>query len=588
MEMRWSLKELYPSFAAPAFKKDMERLAAEIVTLRRWTLTRLGKGKNPVTTIEEYLKQRIALTTLNEKLGVFANLSFAVNTSDDTAKTALEAIDRMLSETAEDRVKFAQWLAGVKNLDALAEKSDLIGEHLFYLREIQENTKHMLSEREEVLIAKMRMTGSTAWGSLQNTLTSTLMVPVKIGNKTEELPLPAARNLAYDGDQKVRKAAFEAELAAYAKVEESSAACLNAIKGEVITTAALRGFDSPLAMTLHHARMDKKTLDALLTAMRESLPQFRKYLRKKAKLLGHKGGLPFYDLFAPVAKSDLQFTYDTAHAFIVRNFSSFSPELGKFADNAFKKHWIDAEPRKGKVGGAFCYNIHPIGESRILSNFSGSFTNVTTIAHELGHAYHGHCLTGESFLNSDYPMPLAETASIFCETIITQAAVQSAKKADAAAILESQLQGATQVIVDIYSRFLFETALFENRAGSSVPVAALKELMLNAQKEAYGDGLDKDTLHPYMWLCKPHYYDPDHNFYNFPYAFGLLFAKGLYAEYLKRGDRFVKEYDRLLQETGKNDIATVAKLMKIDIRKPDFWRASLAIVGNDIDTFCAL
>ncbi|HSA33042.1 MAG TPA: M3 family oligoendopeptidase [bacterium] len=588
MEMRWSLKELYPSFASPAFKKDVARLAAEITALRRWTKTRLGKEKDPAKTIEEYLKQRIALTTLNEKLGVFANLSFAVNTSDETAKQALETLDKMIAETAEDRVKFAQWLAGVKQLDALAKKSKLIAEHLFHLREIQENTKHMLSEKEEVLFAKMRMTGSTAWGSLQNTLTSTLMVPVKIGKKTEELPLPAARNLAYDPDKTVRKAAFEAELAAYAKVDESSAACLNAIKGEVITTAALRGFDSPLSMTLHHSRMDKKTLDALLTAMRESLPQFRKYLRKKAKLLGHKGGLPFYDLFAPVGKSDLRFTYDIAHQFIVRNFSSFSPELGKFADNAFKKHWIDAEPRKGKVGGAFCYNIHPIGESRILSNFTGSFTNMTTLAHELGHAYHGHCLRSESFLNSDYPMPLAETASIFCETIVTQAAIAAADKRDVAAILENQLMGATQVIVDIYSRYLFETALFAGRADSSVPVSRLKELMLTAQKEAYGDGLDKDTLHPYMWLCKPHYYDPDHNFYNFPYAFGLLFAKGLYAEYLKRGDTFVKDYDRLLRETGKNDIATVAKLMKIDVRKPDFWRGSLAIIGRDIDTFCAL
>ncbi len=590
MTMRWSLKELYPSFSSPSFRRDLARLAEEVAAGQRWSAERLVPKADRRQVIEEYLTRRISFAHLEERLGVFASLSLAVNTADAAARRALETVERIVADAAEDRVRFARWLAAIpeREFGALVRRSPLIGAHRFHLEEIRRNARHLLSEREEVLFAKMRITGSTAWSQLQNTLTATLMVPVRRGKKVEDVPLSVARSYAYDADPKLRQAAYEGELAAYPKVEEAAAACLNAIKGEVIATAQMRGFASPLDMTLYYARMDRPTLDALLTAMRGSLPAFRKYLRAKAALLGHRRGLPFYDLFAPIGANRMRFTYEEAHRFIVEHFSRFSPALGAFADTAFRRRWIDAEPRKGKVGGAFCYNIHAIGESRILANFTGSLNHVVTLAHELGHAYHGHCLRGESPLNSDYPMPLAETASIFCETLVTQAALEKASRAEQRAILEGSLQTATQVIADIYSRYLFETAIFAYRAEAVVPVEDLKDLMLDAQRKAYGDGLDPETLHPYMWLCKPHYYDADHNFYNFPYAFGLLFAKGLYAEYLRRGPSFVADYDRLLAETGKNDVAAVAALMGVDVRDPRFWRRSLALVIRDIETFCVL
>ena len=220
-----------------------------------------------------------------------------------------------------------------------------------------------------------------------------------------------------------------------------------------------------------------------------------------------------------------------------------------------------------------------------MSNFDGSFSGLTTLAHELGHGYHGHCLKNESFLNSDYPMPLAETASIFCETLIINAAMKSSTENEAYTILENSIQSDAQVIVDIYSRFLFESELFKKRKDSSLSVEELKDIMLKAQKESYGDGLDPDQLHPYMWACKPHYYYADFNFYNFPYAFGLLFAKGLYAEYLKTGKPFIEKYDKLLKETGKNTITNVTTMMGIDIQSPDFWKSSLELTAKDIEKF---
>ena len=281
----------------------------------------------------------------------------------------------------------------------------------------------------------------------------------------------------------------------------------------------------------------------------------------------------------------MNFTYDEASKFIVKNFKTFSDDLANFAQKAINNDWIDVEPREGKVGGAFCAGIHTLGESRILLNFGGSFGDVVTMAHELGHGFHGECLKNESILNSNYPMPIAETASTFCETIIKKAAIKDATEKEALSILETEISDCTQVIVDIYSRFLFEKSVFEERKESALTVERIKELMLNAQKEAYGDGLDENYLHPYMWAWKPHYYDANYNYYNFPYAFGLLFAKGLYAEYLKKGSDFVGEYERLLSITGKNKIADITKEVGIDIHDKEFWKNSLKTIEEDIEKF---
>lgn len=446
----------------------------------------------------------------------------------------------------------------------------------------------MLSEKEEVLISKLTNTGSTAWSNLQNMISSTLVVDINIDGEEKQLPLPVVRNMAHDKDPAKRKLAYEAELKAYKKIEESSAAALNGIKGEVITLAELRGYKSPLEETLKDSRMDEETLNAMLTAMKEFLPVFHKYYRKKAEILGYENGLPFYEMFAPMGGVNRTFTYEEAMDYIIENFRSFSDRLADFVQNAYEKNWLDVEPREGKRGGAFCSNLHSIGESRIMANFNGSFSNMTTLAHELGHAYHGLNLKDETILNSGYPMPIAETASIFNETIVVNAALKEANDEEALSILEASISDAGQVIVDIYSRFLFETELFERRKTHPLSVNELKEIMLEAQKQAYGDGLDHDILHPYMWLNKTHYYSAGRNFYNFPYAFGLLFSKGLYAEYLKRGEEFVKEYDELLNATGKNNIKDVALRMGIDVSDPEFFRNSLRLIEKDIERFIEL
>jgi pepF/M3 family oligoendopeptidase len=588
MDMRWSLDALYTSFDSAEFQEDLKKLDQEMGQLTAWTQENLHTAENAVSKMETYITMLTSILQTQSRLYNYAELVASVDAKNQKALQMIERVQEKAVDLVEPGVKFQQWLGTLGDLDGLIRSSNLLKEHRFFLTETAEKSKYLLSEKEEIVLAKMKNTGSNAWSKLQEMLTSTLLVDITVDGEAKQLPLPVVRNMAYEKDPTVRKTAYEAELAAYKKIEESSAAALNGIKGEVITVSKLRGYESPLDKTLKDSRMDRETLEAMLSAMRESLPAFHKYYRKKAELLGHNNGLPFYDLFAPVGEANMRFTYQEARDFIVKHFGSFSDKLAQYAAKAFDNKWIDAEPREGKRGGAFCSNLHVIKESRIMSNFTGSYNDVSTLAHELGHGYHGECLVEEAFLNSDYPMPIAETASILCETIIANAALQNATEEEAFAILENDLSGAGQVIVDIYSRYLFETELFKRRENGSLSVNELKDIMLKAQKEAYGDGLDHNVLHPYMWVCKPHYYYADYNFYNFPYAFGLLFAKGLYAEYLKRGDVFVEQYDQLLSVTGKMNIADVAKIMDVDVRSVDFWRSSLKLIEQDIEKFISL
>ncbi|WP_252238888.1 M3 family oligoendopeptidase [Clostridium sp. VAP51] len=588
MELNWSLKEIYPSFDSEEFKSDLESLKYTIELINEWSNEVTIDKENLVFKLEEYIKKFTKFTDLASKLSIYINLVLSVDTTDKEGLKYSDVIEKKLTEIVESSTKLERWISSIENIDEVISKSRLLKDHEFILKNIIENSKYLLSDKEENIIASMKNTGSNAWLKLKDKLISNLKVDIEENGEIKSLPLTLVLNMAYDKDSTVRKKAYEAEIASYKKVEEGVAAALNGIKGEVLTVCDLRGYKSPLEQTLKDSRMDEESLDAMISAMKESLPIFRKYLRRKAEILGYKNGLPFYELYAPINDADMKFNYEEGTKFVVKNFNTFSNNLANFAKKAIDNSWIDVMPKSGKVGGAFCENLHFIGESRFLLNYGESFGDVVTLAHELGHGFHGECLNNETTLNSDYPMPIAETASTFCETIIKKAAIKEATKDEALSILETEISDCTQVIVDIYSRFLFEKSFFEARKESALSVEEIKELMLASQIEAYGDGLDKNYLHPYMWTWKPHYYYADSNFYNFPYAFGLLFAKGLYAEYLKRGESFSNEYEKLLSITGKNKIADVTKVMGIDIHDKKFWGNSLKTIEEDIEEFMKL
>ena len=499
MDLNWSLDELYISFKSKEFLDDINILDDLINNISK--IKDSLSNSDPKDIIEEYINKLLEFTLINSKLSNYVNLKISVNTKDNMALKYNDIIENKLTEIVGPSTIIEKYISSVENIDDIISESEILKTHEFYLQEIINNSKYLLSEQEENIIANMKNTGSSAWSKLKDNLVSSLMV--EIDNK--EYPLTVVLNMAYDKDRDIRKKAYDAEIKSYSKIDEAVASSLNAIKGEVITVSKLRGYKSPLDMTLHNSRMDKETLDAMFSALVDSLPIFRKYLRRKAEMLGYNNGLPFYELYAPIVENDMKFTYEEAGDYVEKNFRTFSEDLGNYARNAINKRWIDVMPKEGKVGGAFCENLNSIGESRILLNFGGNFGDVITMAHELGHGYHGECLKNETILNSDYPMPIAETASTFCETIVKNAAIKEANDIDALAILENDLSDNTQVIVHIYSRFLFEDNFFKKREESSLSVEEIKELMLDAQRKAYGDGLDNNYLHPYMWLWKPHY-----------------------------------------------------------------------------------
>lgn len=575
MSTEWSLKEIYPSFESEEFKRDFERFSNFREVFNSLTLEdNLESIKAAIASLEEF-------SVLSSRLGNYINLTLTANTTDETANKYRTLFGNAYAALNSAYTKVYKFIGSVET-DITADEN--LKDYEFYFAEAKQQYKHLLSDELEDVIAKFSISGGDGWEQLFEAMTS----GVEGEFKGEKVTLSEIRNMAYDADAAVRKEAYETELKMYDTIKEPIAFALNNIKQQVLTETSLRGFESPLAQTLEASRMSRKTLDALLEAIREYLPQFRAYLKHKAALLGHENGLPFYDLFAPIAESSRRFTIEESKEFLLENFKGFSEDLAQMTKEAYENNYIDFLPRKGKVGGAFCSNLPFIKQSRILTNFSSSLSDVITIAHELGHAYHGLHIENHRVLNQEYSMPVAETASTFNENIVMNTVIRQASDAEKVALLESQLQDTTQIIVDIYSRYLFESAVFENREKSFMFSKDLEQLMLDAQKEAYGDGLDSDAMHPYMWACKPHYYSSGLSFYNFPYAFGGLFSKGLYAIYQEQPEGFVEKYQELLRATTVTSAEDTAKVLGVDVEDSAFWKKALAQVADNIEQFIAL
>ena len=577
----WNLDPIYRSFDDPAFAAD---LAAAKEKLAQFTdFTKNLSAAEPAQALHDGIAMQEVLSELAGKLGLYASLRQSTNTRDAEAASQLGVLMALYSGMAGPEAAFKDWATKLPNLMELVEADPFLQDYKFLFSNMLDSSRYLLPGMGEQIMARMRLSGGNAWSDLQGYLTST--VPVEYNGDITNLS--AIRNLAYDPDPAVRKAAYEAEIACYDRIKDSVAFALNAIKLETISDCQLRGYDSPLARTLKHSDMKRETLDAMLSAMDEYLPKFWQYMKAKAKALGHENGLPWYDLFAPMGSAGEKYTAESSRDLLVKLFSTFDQELADMVARAFDNAWIDFYPRDGKSGGAFCAGAECLNESRILTNFDGQFTAVVTLAHELGHAFHNQCIQSHRPLNKDYSMPVAETASTFNECVVMAAAIENASSdGERLALIESQLQDATQIICDIYSRFRFEAKVFENREEQFMNADALCGIMMDAQKQCYGDGLDENCLHPYMWVCKSHYYGP--TFYNFPYAFGGLFARGLYAQYLAEGEAFVPKYKKLLFTTPIATVEDTAKVANIDLTDKEFWRSALQTIADQIDQFCAL
>jgi pepF/M3 family oligoendopeptidase len=591
---RWDLTNVYPSLSSKQYAADLAKLK-KLITDQDALLDGMLQKTDASTSAAQLAKNAgEAIDRFNEILLIAGTMrayieSFVSTDSyDKEALTKQSEFDQVSVGIDKLDVKVRTWVGRVADqLPKFIDLNPSTKAHKYFLEECAKSSKYLMSDKEEMLAADLSLSGSTAWSKLQGTVTSQYSVPFEMDGKIQKLPMPALINLRSHPDEAVRHKAYDAENQAWNTLKEPLAACMNGIKGEVNTLNQRRGRKDCLHSAIDISHIDRETLEAMLSAMKDSFPMFRKYWQCKAKRLGKKK-LAWWDLFAPIGETDTVYTYADARAFVEKHFSDFSPRLGEFAKRAFDNRWIDAEQRDGKRGGAFCMEVPKVGESRILANFDGSLDQVSTLAHELGHGFHNDCAirAHKTEIQKFTPMTLAETASIMCETIVSHASLKAAKTdAERLSILEAKLVGDSQVIVDIYSRYLFEKEVFERREDSELSADELCEIMEKAQKATYGDGLDERYLQKWMWTWKPHYYSAQISFYNFPYAFGLLFGTGLYAIYQQRGDAFVEDYINLLASTGEAPAADLAARFGIDIRKKKFWADSLKIISSQVDEY---
>ena len=578
----WNLSVIYNGLTDPAYEADVKSF--EEVVASTVEVIEKAKTLGEVEKVETLLLQEEKVYELYIKLMCYVELAHSVDSSNGDLMAQSSRLQKIFSNYAPYEAGIKKVYAGVNDLEQVLENSKLAKEYSFRLKEMKEEAKYLFSDEVEAMITSMDMFAGGAWSNLQGFLTSTL----KVDYEDKQITLSEVRNLAYSPDADVRKKAYEAEVAAYEKIQDGVAFAINNIKTQVTMLSEKRGHKSVLDMTLRQSRLQRETLEAMMEAIKESLPVFRKYLRKKAEMLGYENGLPWFELFAPMGKADKTYTIEEAKEYLTTCFKEFSPQMSDMMARAFEEEWIDFYPRKGKRGGAFCYGVPCLKQSRILTNFDGSFSSVGTLAHELGHAYHNLQIENERVLNQDYPMPVAETASTFNEVHLGEYALKQATDEEKLNLLENDLKEQTQVIMDIYSRYLFETAVFEQSQSKFLMAEDLNNLMLWAQKEAYGDGLDAEYLNPGMWICKSHYYSANLSFYNFPYAFGDLFALGLYSLFEKEGASFVEKYNALLNATATCTAEEAGKMVGIDLTDKAFWKAGLEQIAKKVEAFVEL
>ncbi|HEX7021567.1 MAG TPA: M3 family oligoendopeptidase [Trueperaceae bacterium] len=590
----WQLTSIFPGLDSAEFDEALQRLGDDVLALGRSMDDKDIRARTGISVDEAIVGTFEALTErLNDIYTRFSDIQayltgfIATDAFNDLAAAKRSGLQGVSSKLSVMGKRYTAWL-GSLDVDILLAASDVARAHEHLLRKSQVEATHLMGDEAEALESALNPVAGSAWAKLHSDLISRDTIRTTLPGKDEaDYPLTELRNLQGDQDPEVRRAAYMAERELLERNLVSYGAAMNSIKGQVNEVSERRGWLSPLDEALFESAITPASLEAMQQACRESFPVFRRYMKAKARFLG-KDALAWYDLLAPVTVGPQRhYDWDEAQAFVVSNFRGYSDRLADFAQKAFERGWLDVPPRKGKRNGAFCMSVPGRQESRIMLNFGGTLDDLFTIAHELGHGYHNQCKYdfGRTLLQGQTPMTLAETASIFCETIVVNDALSRAGDEEKLAILEQDLLGSNQLVIDIYSRFLFEKTVFEKRRQRELSTDELRGIMLDAQAETYGDALQQDARHPDMWAQKGHYYSTSRSFYNYPYTFGYLFGLGLYAQYQAGAKDFRERYDELLASTGMADAAVLAARFGIDIEDPAFWRASLGIAAARVEQY---
>lgn len=587
---QWNLLNLWDSFSGTDYQNSIKELN-ELITQITYLV------KKQVTDFNSFLISYLELDNqigqLFESLYAYSYSVYATDTTNSESLNNMAFLEEVQLSIADYQLIFRQILIENKmKLDSFFLENPKFQNYDFILREEIELSIHQMEAKEEALANDLQRFGGDAWSKLHEQIISN-MVDKETGKTFNQL-----RNDAYSPDRNLRKESYYKEIALLEQNQIAISSALNNIKGATNSLNKKRNWgeseNGAINRSLFSSRLSNKSLESLISAMEEAIPMWHKYLIEKAKILklkdenGNPEKCSFYDIFAPIEfetsteESTSNWTYNEAKEFITNEFYKFSSDMGDFVKNAFEENWIDAEIRKGKVGGAFCIDFPLQKVSRVLTNFSGTTSDVITLVHELGHAYHHHCIKELDYNLSSYPMTLAETASIFAETMVTNSMLKSASNLEKVKLIEMHLSDSCQTLLDILSRFYFEKSVFEQRKDKELGAEDFCQLMLDAQNKTYGNSLT-DVKHPYLWAVKTHYYNPELDFYNYPYAFGQLFSLGLYSQYKKNPQEFPEKYQKLLQNTGMMSCEEVCKLAGFDITTKEFWLSGIKEIQKEFE-----
>jgi pepF/M3 family oligoendopeptidase len=594
---RWDLDSIFPGPQSPELRAALDGIARDTVALEA-TFDRRGVGTRApaaddadlVEVFEEVVNAYNRLLDEAARIDGYLYCLVATDVRDEPAQRAAGEWRQLKSGLARLAPRFTAWVGNL-DVEALAARSDLARDHAPALRRIKTAAAHQMDPGQEELAAALSPSGISAWMALRDEVAGGATTRFELDGEVRELPLSEIDNLAYHEDRDVRRRAFEADQSTWRALAVPLAAALNGVKGQQLTLAQRRGWGDPLDEALFASAIDREVLDAMLQAIDEALPDYQRYLKTKARFLG-LSQLAGYDLFAPVGEQS-DWPFDTARDFIIEQFTSASPRLGALAARAFAEQWIDAGPRPGKDGGAFSF---PVGddESRIFLNYLPVYGWMSTLAHELGHSYQTAVVVeaGRTMLQAPadvaaptvFPMALAETASTFCEALVQQEVREQVTGAEEVALLDGWLQSLTLSVFGILPYFLFEQDVFATRRQRELAAQEIEALMISARRRVTGDAVDPDTLPSTSWVA-PHFFIDTLCFYNFPYAFGMLFSVGLIAARERDPEGFFARFDTLLADSGMREAADLAAPFGIDLRDPAFWRTSLDVFRTDLKRY---
>lgn len=583
----WDMSPYFPGPASPELASFRDRLLEDAGRARRRAseLGVPGEGNR-----EGWVELLTELEDAGARFGHLSSYLGCVSAADAGDEVVAREVARKAELAAAWQKVHVAVRAALAEADDEAFASLVADERLasarYAIERMRERARRAMAVELEELAADLAVDGIGAWGRLYDAITGKLTFELaRPGAEPETLPVAMVLSLLHDADPEVRRAAQSGAALAWERASGSIAACLNAIAGTRLTLYERRGQGDFLEPALFDAGIERRTLDAMLEAIRARQDLGRRYLGIKAGLLG-LDRLGFQDLYAPLPGGGDRVDWDAGVARVESAFAGAYPDLAAFARRAFDGRWIDHSPRPGKRPGGFCSSSQLIGQSRIFMTYNGAFGDVQTLAHELGHAFHNWVMRDMRPWQRGYPMTLAETASTFAEQLIIDAALAGAGPAQRLALLDQRLLEAATFTLNIPMRFDFEHALYSRRPAGELSVGELKEMMIEAQRANFGEALDGEQLDPWYWASKLHFYITGVSFYNFPYSFGYLFSLGIFARARKEGPSFLPTYERLLRQTASAPAEVVAReVLGVDLGGPDFWNASLDLIAEDLAAY---